>query len=38
VSDEDLAALQRSKAPEQLLLIGGGGFIVILYLMMFKPF
>ena len=38
VSDGELAALQASRVPEQLLLIGGGGFLVILYLMMFKPF
>ena len=37
-SDGELAALQASKVPEQLLAIGGGGFLVILYLMMFKPF
>jgi hypothetical protein len=37
-SDGELAALQASKVPEQLLGIGGGGFLVILYLMMFKPF
>ncbi|HJP88677.1 MAG TPA: DUF2269 family protein [Candidatus Limnocylindrales bacterium] len=38
VSDQELAALQVSKRPEQLLWIGAGGFVVILYLMMFKPF
>ena len=38
VSDRELAAIQASKVPEQLLVIGGGGFLVILYLMMFKPF
>lgn len=38
VSDSELAALQASKVPEQLLVIGAGGFLVILYLMMFKPF
>ena len=38
VSDGELAALQASTVPEQLLAIGGGGFLVILFLMMFKPF
>jgi hypothetical protein len=38
VSDGELAALQATKVPEQLLVIGGGGFLVILYLMMFRPF
>lgn len=38
VSDQELAALQASNAPELLLVVGGGGFLVILYLMMFKPF
>jgi uncharacterized membrane protein len=38
VSDGELAALQASNRPEQLLVIGAGGFIVIVYLMMFRPF
>ena len=38
VGDGELAALQASNRPEQLLAIGAGGFIVILYLMMFRPF
>ena len=38
VSDEALAALRVSSAPNQLALIGGGGFLVILFLMMFRPF
>jgi MFS family permease len=38
VSDGELAALQASSRPEQLLAIGAGGFIVIVYLMMFRPF
>jgi uncharacterized membrane protein len=37
VSDGELAALQASNRPEQLLAIGAGGFVVILYLMMFRP-
>jgi uncharacterized membrane protein len=37
VSDSELAALQASSRPEQLLAIGAGGFIVILFLMMFRP-
>ena len=38
VSDAELAALQSSSRPEQLLAVGVGGFIAILYLMMFRPF
>jgi MFS family permease len=38
VSDEALAALRASNAPNTLLAVGAGGFLVILYLMMFKPF
>ncbi|HET9852649.1 MAG TPA: hypothetical protein VFP56_09115 [Candidatus Limnocylindrales bacterium] len=38
VGDGELAALQASNRPEQLLAIGAGGFIVIVYLMMFRPF
>ena len=38
VSDDELAAVRASRAPDQLLAIGGGGFLVILYLMMFRPF
>ena len=38
VTDEQLAAMRASRAPELLLLLGGGGFVVILWLMMFKPF
>jgi hypothetical protein len=37
-SDDALAALRVSNAPNTLLVIGAGGFLVILYLMMFKPF
>jgi amino acid transporter len=37
VSDGELAALQASSRPEQLLAIGAGGFVVILFLMMFRP-
>jgi hypothetical protein len=37
-TDDALAALQASNAPQTLLAVGGGGFLVILYLMMFKPF
>jgi hypothetical protein len=37
VSDDELAALQASNRPEQLLVIGAGGFVVILFLMMFRP-
>ncbi|HET7180944.1 MAG TPA: hypothetical protein VFI15_01795 [Candidatus Limnocylindrales bacterium] len=37
-SDEALAALRASNAPNTLLAVGAGGFVVILYLMMFKPF
>ena len=38
LSDDDLAKLLVSKAPETLLLLGGGGFLVILLLMRFRPF
>ncbi len=38
VTDEQLAAMRASRAPELLLLFGAGGFVVILWLMMFKPF
>jgi len=38
VTDEQLAAMRASRAPELLLLLGAGGFVVILWLMMFKPF
>lgn len=38
VSDEELATLRASGAPNTLLILGGGGFLVILYLMMFRPF
>ena len=37
-TDEQLAAMRASRAPELLLLLGAGGFVVILWLMMFKPF
>lgn len=38
VSDQELAVLRESRAPEMLLLVGAGGFLVILFLMMFRPF
>jgi hypothetical protein len=38
LSDDDLAALLVSKAPETLLLLGGGGFLVIVWLMRMRPF
>ena len=38
LSDDDLAALLVSKAPETLLLLGAGGFLVILWFMKFRPF
>jgi hypothetical protein len=38
VSDDQLATMRASRAPELLLLLGAGGFVVILWLMMFKPF
>lgn len=38
LSDDDLAALLVSKAPETLLLLGGVGFLVILWFMKFRPF
>ncbi len=38
VGDTELAAMQASSRPEQLLLMGAGGFVVIVWLMMFRPF
>jgi hypothetical protein len=37
-TDEQLAVIRASRAPELLLVLGAGGFVVILWLMMFKPF
>jgi hypothetical protein len=37
-TDEQVAAMRASRAPELLLLLGAGGFVVILWLMMFRPF
>ncbi len=37
VGDTELAAMQASSRPEQLLLMGAGGFVVIVWLMMFRP-
>lgn len=37
MNDAELAMLQASNRPEQLLAIGAGGFVVILFLMMFRP-
>jgi hypothetical protein len=37
-TDEQVAAMRASRAPELLLLLGAGGFVLILWLMMFRPF